>query len=58
MKLLAMMIVPMFLLGCQTQAVKDQPYKPDPSKIENVQVAPDLESSMATLDMAEFARRH
>lgn len=58
MKLLMTMAVPMFLLGCQTQAVKEQPYKPDPSKIEHVHVSTDLDESMATLDMAEFARRY
>ena len=42
----------------QTQAVKEQSYIPDESKIEHVQALPNFEQSMATLDMAEFARRH
>ena len=58
MKLFMTLALPVCLMGCQTQAVKEQPYKPDPSKIEHVQIKADLEASMATLDMAEFARRH
>mgnify|MGYP005994919261 CR=1 FL=1 len=58
MKLLMAVAVTMFLMGCQTQAVKEQPYIPDESKIEHVQALPNFEESMVTLDMAEFARRH
>lgn len=58
MKLLMTITIPMFLMGCQTQAVKEQPYIPDESKIEHVQTVTNFEESMATLDMAEFARRH
>ena len=47
-----------FLLGCQTQAIKSDVAIVDFHKVEQTRVVPALDESMATLDMAEFARRH
>lgn len=58
MKILVLAMASVFLLGCQTQAVKSDVAIVDFHKVEQTRVVPALDESMATLDMAEFARRH
>jgi len=58
LKFTVSLIATMLLMGCQTQAVKQQSSIADFSNVKQVQRVPALDESIATLDMAEFARRH
>lgn len=58
LKFTVSLIATMLLMGCQTQAVKQQSVITDFSNVKQVQRVPALDESIATLDMAEFARRH
>ena len=58
MKFLMAALSILVLAGCQTHAVKDQAAINDFSSVKQVTQIPTIDESMATLDMAEFARRH
>lgn len=58
MKIAILAVTCVFLFGCQTQAIKQQSNVVDFQQVKQLKEIPKLDESMATLDMAEFARRH
>lgn len=58
MKIITSALLILLLAGCQTHAIKEQAVISDFSNVQQVTNIPAIDESMATLDMAEFARRH
>lgn len=58
MKTLLIAVTSILLMGCQTQAIKQHSNAVDFQQVKQLKEIPALDESMATLDMAEFARRH